>query len=179
MVRAHRMFLEAPREVITSLGKWVAGKRLGKDLIQEFINSNEHKIYRPECVTRKTILKAQGRYHDLEELREYLNESFLENRSKAPVTWGRKATRNRTHTIRLGCYDPARNLITMNRRLDRSDIPRYMVEFVLYHEMLHEVLGIGERPDGKRDIHGKTFRMMEHTYPHFSKAKEFERKKWG
>ena len=63
----------------------------------------------------------------------------------------------------------------MNRKLDNPGVPRYFVEFVLFHEMLHEVLGIGERADGRRDIHGRVFRLMESTYPDYDRAMRFER----
>lgn len=178
-LRAHRMFLDAPDEVISALGRWLGGKRIKRDLVQEFIDANEHQVAQRARETRAPVIRTSGRHHNLLELRDYLNRTYLNNRSKAPVTWGRKVTRKKVRSVRLGCYDPLRQTITISRRLDRADIPKYMVEYVLFHEMLHEVLGIGERADGRRDIHGKTFKLMEKTYPNYEKARTFERKKWG
>ncbi len=123
---------------------------------------------------------ARGRCHDLAEYARHLNAAYLDGRSKASVRWGpRPRARGPTRTIRLGCYCPGRGRIIMNRRLDRPDIPRYFVEYVLFHEMLHEVLGIGERPDGRRDIHGSLFKLMERTYPGADRALAFERRYFG
>lgn len=178
-LRLHRMFLDAPEEVIRALGRWLGGKRMRRDTVQEFIDANSHRVAQTEAQSRGTVIRTAGRVHDLQAIRDEINAAYLETRSKAPVTWGRKITRRKVRSVRLGWYDPARNLITISQRLDRSDIPRYMVGYVVFHEMLHEVLGIGERPDGKRDIHGRHFRLMEQTYPDYERALAFERKKWG
>ena len=41
-----------------------------------------------------------------------------------------------------GYYDPHSNTITINRRFDTADTPRVLVEYVMYHEMLHQHLGV-------------------------------------
>ncbi len=178
-VRAHRMFLDAPEEVIRAIGDWIAGRRRRRDTVQEFIDANQHRIRPGEAGARRTILRPVGKVYDLRELAASLNERLLEHRSNAEVTWGRKLTRRVVRAVQLGSYDPIRNVITISRRLDQRDVPRCMVEFVLYHEMLHEVLGIGERPDGRREIHGSLFRLMEQTFPDYEKARAYERTRWG
>lgn len=179
ILRAHKMFLAAEEDVVQALAWWAQGKRRGEDLLQKFMDSNSGLVRAIDANARKVRIVTQGRFHDLQELAAGLNQTYLQNRSKAPVTWGRKVTVQDARRIRLGCYDPVRNFITLSQRLDRRDIPKYMVEYVLFHEMLHEVLGIGERADGKRDIHGRTFRLMEQTYPYYEEARNFERRKWG
>ncbi|MBN2712707.1 MAG: M48 family metallopeptidase [Planctomycetes bacterium] len=178
-LRLHRIFLDAPDTVVETMGRWLSGKKLERDLIQEYIDQNQHQIAKNAADARDMVIRVDGRYHNLSEIRQYLSSTFLDNRSTATITWGRQVSKKRARSVRLGWYDPMRNMIGMSRRLDRQDIPRYMVEYVMFHEMLHEVLGIGERPDGKRDIHSNTFRLMEQTYPHYERAKIFERKKWG
>lgn len=178
-LRAHRMFLDAPEEVVRALACWAQGKTKGGELIQEYIDRNTDRVRKQESGARRRRIVTRGRYYDLAEMAARLNEVYLQGRSRALVTWGRRITHLSAHRIRLGCYDPVTNTITMSQRLDRREIPHYMVEYVLFHEMLHEVLGIGARPDGKRDIHGKMFRLMEQTYPHYERALAYERRKWG
>lgn len=178
-VRAHRMFLHAPEEVCDALADWIAGRTRERDRVQEFIDANVHRIRPPTRAPRPPRVRTMGKHHDLDELARHLNATLLDGRSTAEVGWGRKVTARNARQIRLGSYDPVRNRITISQRLDRRDIPRYMVEYVLFHEMLHEVLGIGERPDGRRDIHSRIFRLMEETFPHYEQARAFERKKWG
>ena len=123
-------------------------------------------------------IRTAGRYHDLAALAARVNSLYLQGRSRAPVTWGREIVHTRARAFRLGCFDPVSGIITISRRLDHHDIPAYVVEYVIFHEMLHEVLGIGERPDGRREIHGRMFKLMEQTYPFYLQAREFEKKKW-
>ena len=179
ILRAHRIFLDAPDNVVTAIGHWLSGKRVQKDLVQEYIDANDHRIRARSEEPRRMRIRTKGRYHDLESLREHLNKTLLDGRSNAPVTWGRKVSRKRVRSVRLGWYDPVQHLIGISQRLDRSDIPRYMVEYVLFHEMLHEILGLEEGKDGTRHIHGRTFKLLEQTYPHYARAQAFEEKKWG
>lgn len=178
-LRAHKMFLRADDEVVKALAWWAQGKTRGGEVIQRFIDTNGEMVRVIDPASRLVRAVTQGKHYDLAEMAAKLNATYLQGRSKAPVTWGRKVTARDPRRIRLGCYDPVRGVITLSQRLDRRDVPRYVVEYVLFHEMLHEVLGIGTRSDGKRDIHGRTFRLMEQTYPFYEEAVAFERKKWG
>ena len=177
-VRAHRMFLEAPEEVVGAVGRMVRGDRRGRPAVQAFIRTRHDRIRPHERQARRVHLRTRGRHHDLAEIRAVLNATLLENRSQAPVTWGREVRRARARSVRLGWYDERRNLIGLSRRLDAADVPRYFVEYVMFHEMLHEVLGIRERPDGRREIHGRTFKFLEQTCPDFERARAFEKRKW-
>lgn len=114
-------------------------------------------------------------HHDIGEYARYLNETYLGGRSRAQVVWGRRGAKASRRSIRFACYDPRRNLVIMNRKLDNESIPAYFVEYILFHELLHEVLGIGERRDGRRDIHGSLFKLMESTFPDYEKARRFEK----
>lgn len=178
-LRAHRMFLNAPNEVVTVLGHWLAGKHSQRGVIQKFINANEPRLRNTPARPRRVRCRVEGKYYHLGEIRQRLNETYLGKRSKASITWGRKVTQRRPCSVRLGSYAPLENLVTISQRLDRRDIPLYMIEYVIFHELLHEILGIGERSDGSRDIHHKTFKLMEQTYPHYEKARAFEQKKWS
>jgi len=178
IVRAHRMFLKAGSDVQQNIANWIAGRGLDHDALNRFISENEPAYDQRKSPRSTRVVHTDSDIHDLVKIRDSLNNSYFENRSTAAITWGRKPNKS-TRSVRLGCYDPVDNRITISRRLDRRDIPHYMVEYVVFHEMLHEIIGIGKRADGKRDIHGKTFRLLESQFPHYKRAKEFERKKWG
>ncbi len=178
-LRAHKMFLYAQDDIIIALGKWIGGDNREKERIKDYINANTIHINSDPGKTRKTTLKPEGRYYNLATMADNINDRYLGGRSSSGITWGRKVTRRRPTTIRLGWYDPMRNIITLSQRLDRKDIPHYMVEYVLFHEMLHEVIGIEKRSSGRRDIHSKKFKLMEQTYPFYNEARLFEKKKWG
>jgi hypothetical protein len=176
LLRAHRMFLEAAPEVVNDLALWTKGHGDSGKLVDHFIRQQLPQM--PRRPARNRITRSQGHRYDLQTMHTELNTRYLGNRSKAAVTWGRSGKRNARH-IRLGSYSPVDNVITISPRLDKRDIPRYMVEYVLFHEMLHEVLGIGKRSDGSRSIHGRTFKLLEQTYPFYEQAQVFEKAKWG
>ena len=178
-LRAHKIFLQAEEKIITALGSWIKGNNRYRETIKDYINNNSHNIILTQNKSRKVTLRPQGKYYDLAEIAARINQNYLGNRSSSPVTWGRKVTKRKARTIRLGWYDPGRKLITISQRLDKRDIPYYMVEYVLFHEMLHEVIGIETEANGRRCIHGKKFNLMEKTYPYYNEARQFEKKKWG
>lgn len=175
-IRMQRMFLDAPPEVLDDVENLVLGRNSDRAALRAFVDSNLETVRNGSVPPRPPpVERLVSAHHDLAAYARSLNETYLGGRSRAAVVWGRRNTTRSSRSIRFASYDPARNRITINRKLDRPDIPRYFVEFVLFHEMLHEVLGIGERADGKRDIHGNLFQLMEGTYPDYHKAVRFER----
>ncbi len=176
-VRLQRAFLHAPDDVLSDLGDMVAGRPNDRTALRKFIrDAFESTPAAPAAPTPAPSAKTQTfNHHDLQLYAAHLNETYLNNRSRSVVDWGRRNTTKSRRSIRFGCYDPMRNKIIMNRKLDSAAIPAYFVQYILFHEMLHEVLGIGERADGKRDIHGSLFKLMESTFPDYDKARRFER----
>jgi len=117
---------------------------------------------------RKRIESAQGNIYDLEEVFEELNRRFFYGLMGRPqLTWSRNHARNS-----LGHYDPAHNAIVVSRVFDSDRVPRYVVEYILYHEMLHLKHPVKLR-GGRRCVHGPEFQAEEKQFPHLKEAKEF------
>ena len=77
--------------------------------------------------------------------------------------------------------DPARHideledrLIRIHCSLDRSFVPRFFVESVVFHEMLHAVIPPLEI-NGRTYHHGAAFRAREQRYPGYEKMVAFAR----
>lgn len=175
-VRLQRIFLDSPSEVLDEIAALLSGGRTDRSALRRFTADRFRE--NPDAVrprSNPSPARAASSHHDIIRYAESLNETYLGGRSTAQVVWGRRNNRRGRRSIRFACYDPDRNLIIMNRKLDAPDIPAYFVEYVLFHEMLHEVLGIGQRADGRRDIHGSLFKLMESTFPDYDKAVRFER----
>src|SRR5271156_6612736 len=82
---------------------------------------------------RKRIDPPQGECYHLDEIFEDLNFRYFHGLMARPVLgWSPNASRTM-----LGHYDPPHNAIVLSRILDRPQMPRLVVEYVLYHEMLH------------------------------------------
>ncbi|MCC8189533.1 MAG: hypothetical protein LIP77_02690 [Planctomycetes bacterium] len=175
-VRLQKIFLAAPPEVLDEIACLLRGEPSDRQALRRFTAAalaREPAAARPR--REPSPERSRAAHHDIVAYARRLNQTYLGGRSTARVVWGRRGTRRGRRSIRFACYDPERNLVIMNRKLDSPDIPAYFVEYVLFHELLHEVLGIGRRADGRRDIHGSLFKLMESTYPDFAKAVRFEK----
>lgn len=117
---------------------------------------------------RKRLLSPKGKRWDLEEVFDSLNTRFFYGLLGRPVlTWsGHSALRL------LGHYDAAHNTIMVSRVFDRPDTPRYAVEYLLYHEMLHLKHPVTVRK-GRRCVHPKEFQEEEKLFPELDAAKAY------
>jgi predicted metal-dependent hydrolase len=119
---------------------------------------------------RKRILSAQGQVYDLEAIFEQLNVRFFHGLLGRPqMTWSSERARNR-----LGHYDPAHNAIVVSRVFDHPRVPRYAVEYIVYHEMLHLKHPVKLR-GSRRCVHSKEFQAEENQFPQLDAAKQFLR----
>ena len=115
---------------------------------------------------RKVLLSAEGRHYNLETIFEDLNTRFFHGLLARPLmTWSRHASRQS-----LGHYDPSHNTIVVSRVFDRAEMPRYAVEYLVYHEMLHLKHPV-KLSGSRRCVHPKAFQQEEKLFPDLDKAK--------
>ena len=174
-VRLQRAFLNADAAVLNEIALLLAGRPTERLALRSFIDACFQDGVPTAQPQEPSPERQKSQHHDIAAYARELNATYLGGRSTARVVWGRRSTRRSTRSIRFACYDPERNMVIMNRKLDSARIPAFFVEYVLFHEMLHEVLGIGEREDGRRDIHGSLFKLMESTFPDYDKAQRYEK----
>ncbi len=176
-VRLQKIFLDADGIVLGELADIITGGKGSRQALRRFVDHALKNV--PDSIPgrrRQDISpeREKSANHNLSAYRALLNDTYLGGRSTALVVWGRRNPPRSKRSVRFACYDPERNMIIVNRKLDSPHIPAYFVDYILFHEMLHEVLGIGARRDGRRDIHGSLFKLMESTFPDFDKARRFE-----
>jgi len=117
---------------------------------------------------RKRIQDARGNTYDLEAIFEELNDRFFHGLLGRPqMTWSSSHARHS-----LGHYDPAHNAIVISRVLDDPRVPRYVVEYIVYHEMLHLKHPVRRR-GSRRCVHPAEFQVEEKLFPHLQKARHF------
>jgi predicted metal-dependent hydrolase len=83
------------------------------------------------------------------------------------MTWSQSHARRS-----LAHYDPAHNAIVVSRAFDHQRVPRYAVEYIVYHEMLHLKHPVKLR-GSRRCVHGPEFRAEEKLFPESERAKAF------
>jgi len=109
---------------------------------------------------------AQGRHFNLEKLFDELNGKYFAGELERPhIGWSLRGWRRQ-----FGCYDPGPSQILLNRRLDHPRVPRCVVEYVLFHEMLH--FKHPTRRSGCTLVsHSREFRDEEKRFPEFERAR--------
>jgi len=117
---------------------------------------------------RKRIGSADGDAYHLNDLFDDLNRRFFHGLLARPqMTWSQTKSRRS-----LGHYDPSYNAIVISRVFDHPQVPRYAVEYIVYHEMLH--LRHPVRLKGsRRCVHSKEFLAEEKLFPQLREAKAF------
>src|SRR5262245_16955444 len=113
----------------------------------------------------KITTSPKGKTYDLNELFAELNALYFNNQLERPVlSWSPRKTRRV-----LGHHDHVHDAIVVSNTLDSAKIPRFVVEFVLYHEMLH----MKHPPrvvSGRTVYHGRRFREDEQRFEQLGKA---------
>ncbi len=119
----------------------------------------------------KRYFGPEGRYYHLEEVFDSLNTRFFNGLLGRPeLTWSEHHAKRA-----LGHYDAAHNTIVVSRVFDRPSSPRYALEYLLYHEMLH--LKFPVRMKGlRRCVHSPEFKAEEARFPQLAEAMAFIRR---
>ncbi len=180
LVRLSDLLEGAPEAVLQSIAHILLAKIYRKPIVREYstryrryVSSSEirrkaHLVR--EIRGRKRIGTAQGSIYDLEAIFAELNARFFYGLMARPeLAWSRDHSRTS-----LGHYDPARNMIVVSRALDDPGVPRYAVEYIVYHEMLHLRHPVRLR-GSRRSVHSLEFRAEERLFPQLDRAKQFLR----
>ena len=117
---------------------------------------------------RKQIHTHLGHHYDLEEVFETVNRRFFHGLLGRPVlTWSSHKARRL-----LGHYDAAHNTIVVSRIFDGPNVPRFAIEYLMYHEMLHLKHPVRVKA-GRRCVHSREFQAEERLFPELEEAKAF------
>ncbi len=175
---------DAPSLVIESL-LWILLAKLyrrpipaeSQQCYREYVNREE---LRQDLGTmrqargRKQIAAPAGVCFDLAEVFETVNQQhFAGVVSRPQLGWSPQ----RARTL-LGHYDPHHHAIVLSRLLDHPRVPRLVVDFVMYHEMLHIQIPVVQR-GARRSIHPPEFREAERQFPAYAEAKAFLKRLHG
>jgi hypothetical protein len=178
LVRISDLLEGAPEPVLRSIAHILLAKMYRKPINREHSTryrryvSTHHMSQKAHLVRqmrgRKRIRSAQGHVYHLEEVFEGLNRRFFYGLLARPLmTWSGERSRNR-----LGHYDPAHNAIVVSSIFDHPRVPPYVVEYIVYHEMLHLKHPVKLR-GSRRCVHSAEFQAEEKLFPHMTEANAF------
>jgi hypothetical protein len=173
-LRLHHMFLDAPEVVVRAVADYAGrGNRVAGAVLDDYIRGQQPRI-RQERHAAEADLEPQGRFFDLQELFDRLNRTCFHDGIQARIGWGRMPPRRRRKSIRLGVYDHQTREIRIHPALDRPEVPSFFVEFIIFHEMLHQLFP-SSNATGRRVHHPRAFREREKSFPFYAAALRWER----
>jgi hypothetical protein len=117
---------------------------------------------------RKRIASTPGKCYSLRQIFEELNAEFFNGQIELrKIGWGfRRSWR------RLGHYDLVHRTVALSPVLDSPKVPKFVVRYIVYHEMLHAVFE-GAPCAGRRKHHPPAYNRAEKAYPDYARAKKF------
>jgi len=117
---------------------------------------------------RKRLRAARGHFYDLDAIFEELNARFFHGLMVRPrMSWSQTKTRRI-----LGHYDPAHNAIIISRIFDHPAMPKFVLDYIVYHEMLHLKHPVKLR-GSRRCVHSAEFQAEEKLFPRAAEANAF------
>lgn len=173
-LRVHHMFLDAPDPVVQAVADYAGrGHRPAGRVLDDYIRGRQPLI-RQHRVGTEADLDARGECFDLQEIFDGLNDALFQGGIQARIGWGRMPGKRRRRSIRLGVYDHQTREIRIHPSLDRLEVPRFFVEFIVFHEMLHQLFP-SPPGSGRKVHHPRAFRDRERAFPRYAEAIRWEK----
>lgn len=175
LVRISDLLQAAPEMVLEALAQ-ILLRKLFRRPIPEVYNVRYRRFLGQKEIVAKTHLirqirgrkqlgSPQGERYDLEQVFDGLNQRFFGGWMARPLlSWAPAASRRN-----LGHYDPAHNAILISRIFDSGRLPQFVLEYVMYHEMLHLRFPVRMRGN-RRCVHSAEFRAQERLFDRWQEA---------
>lgn len=169
----HRMFLHAPQNIMDSLACYIRGDR--RQITPElkcFIEENRKQLDYSHLLTHQTLF-SQGSVYNLQTIYDRLNQEYFDPRLNLAITWFGKSFQRNKSRISLGLYHDALKLIKIHKILDNPLFPKYVVEHIIHHEMVHHICPAYCDAKGVSHVHNKQFKIKEAQYRYYELANQW------
>lgn len=181
-IRVSDLLVDAPPQVVHSLALILLAK-----VYRRTVDSSYHETYRSfilSSIMQERAKKARttrgrgprpaipkGRWQDLDVIFNRLNTRYFEGKLERPrLAWSAK----RSKQI-LGRYDATYHTIFISPVFDSPKIPDFVLDFILYHELLH-VKYPSRALNCRMLTHTPEFRADELRFENYKRATEWLRR---
>ncbi len=181
LIRISDMLSDAPNDILLSLlivlfcklenrtppkGQMLAYKEyVNSKKMRSRIRSNRKKR------VKKDLSGPRGRHHDLNDSFVRVNEKYFQGELKKPtLSWSRGRTK-----CRFGHHDEALDTIIISKTLDDKSVPRFLLDYIMFHEALHIKHKTRFR-NGRRVMHTRAFSEDEKRFHRREKAEQLLKK---
>ncbi len=167
---------DAPPEVIEGLCNSLFAKITGDDegyseAMCKWITAPEFSEYKQPVYlkrSRNLTRSSKGEFKDLAAAYERLAESGLVVRDPSiHITWTKES-----NIRKIGHCSVLMKVVTISSVLDADMIPDFVLDYCLYHELCHLMMGF----DPTAKMHGEEFSKLESKYPRRDEAKDWLKK---
>ena len=174
----HEGFICAPPEIIEALVcSALAGKSADELATVKSYASGEDftEISLALSISDQNIkISARGQKYDLEAVFRKVNKVYFGAELNMPkLAWSKIPTRRK-----FGHYQPNSDTLIVSQTLDNAAVPVYVVEFIMYHELLHKKLGT-RVINGRHYAHTPEFKETERRFAAYDAAQDFLKKLAG
>ncbi len=172
-LRLQKVFLEADDKTLRSLFRHILRKRRRGDdeRINRFLSGCSPR-QGPNILSRnhlKDCYGPVGNHHNLDEILNEVMRKYTCQIDDVIIAW--RSASGGYRSITWGTYKLLDDcgLIRINALLDKADVPKYVVESVVYHELVHHLVP-AIKQNNKRVMHGARFKEMLARNPDIEKA---------
>jgi len=176
VLNLHRIYQRATEPDIKILAKVMTGKASKRESgkFYEYIDNNLPKEL-GNGKSRLVVMPPQGLFHDLKKSLERLlplADGPLDPMPNLGWTAARVGRRGITWGTHRETSDGP--LILVNAILDAPDVPNFVLEHIIWHELCHQLAPPEKDSNGRRAIHSRAFKKMESRYPRLEQAEKWE-----
>jgi predicted metal-dependent hydrolase len=169
IIRTSDMLKDAPKDVMWALLIILLCKlenrKLPKDqerIYKDYVNcpkmQTRIKKHRKQRV-KKDLFGPKGKNYHLTDSFLRVNEKYFDSELVMPtLSWSRRHT-----NTRFGHHDEALNTIVISKTLDSKKLPQYLLDYIMFHELLH-IKHKTQYKNGRRRVHTKGFQNDEKKY---------------
>lgn len=164
-------FLQAPSEIWDAIFSVASGEKApgARQLARQFATTDSFSrvVLEMESLARPPS-SARGVHHDLDAAFERVDERYFEGHMPRPnLEWSTVPT-----SRKMGHYHHAGDTVLVSVTLDDPKVPEFVVDFIVYHELLHKLQGI-RWINGRFAAHDADFRTREKRFARYAEAKAF------
>ncbi len=104
-----------------------------------------------------------------QKMAEIIAKYGLKLNKQPRIRWSQNVSKRR-----LGLYDDALNCITITKRFSNSNVPEFVINYVIFHELLHAKFDLNFNE--KHKIHPPEFKEAEKRFEFYCEAKNWIKK---
>jgi len=145
----------------------ICGENSARQLGLEQTATEAYRAIQAELDGGEDDGRTAGAFHDLDAAFQRVTATyFAGGMAKPRLVWSRRIT-----GCKFGHYDPLRDGLMVSATLDSSEVPSFVVDFIVYHELLHKKHGATWQ-NGRQAVHTSAFREDERRFAEYKAAEE-------